>query len=1160
MKKKLLLAPAILFCCLTFLTAQTLDKRFVTTNNAVRATLQKGDTVFIGGDFTQVGMQARGIAKFTPGNTVPDTNFPQLSANNIVNATEPDGSNGFYVAGSFTNFNGIPITNNTKILHVLNDGSIDPSFGAVITDNDVYCMKKTGAILYVGGAFANIQNTNRPYLAALNAATGTLDTWTPATPDNAVEKIDASASKIFIQGSAITNIGGYNTFTHFGALRLSDGVYVNDFPTVNKTISGFAVSGSILYIGGNFDQTGVSAYGFAKLNASDAAVDADFPSTNGTVLSILPDDNGGYYIAGSFTKVANKSRSNLAHILSDGTVDASFNASVNDQVLCMAKDNNNIYIGGLFTKVTGTTRNYVAALSKTDGALKTWNPNPDSCVLTLVQSNNIIYMGGWFKNVLSVQRNYAAAVNANNTLNNWAPEPDYYVNQIIPNNDGSAFYICGGFINVKGSAHAYIVRVNNTNGNPAAWRPQPDNVVKSIALSGSTLYMTGSFSFINGSARQYLAAVNTGNNNATSFTADLNNYANSINIASGKLYVAGNYSQIKDKNISYLSRIDLASDTVDEWQPASNAYTAIVYSNGTDVIAGGNFTLMNGMHKNFMASVNLNTNKFTTWSTDGVASFNVNSILKILSVDSDIFVGGNFSYFDGFHVVNNLLAINNVTGNISHLLSQYPLGTVSQLAVYDNKFFVGGSFSNFYDLNTSANISRNNIAAYDQTNFLLSSSVYDANDSLNGMFTDVSGNLIISGNFSLLNYVSRNYLAAISLNTRKALSWNPSPDNTVNALALNGTALFVGGRFKNIGGIDRNFLASVNVNNGNINSWKADCDSTVNAMAIRSNILYAGGLFTKVKGTARKHGAAIATTGAGALKPWNPTTDDAINAINTTGNVYIGGEFTKVKSATRKYLARVNSKGKAIGWNPKPTKAVEAFASNGSTIFIGGNKFTKISGQLRNALAAYTISTNSITSFNPQLKYNNAAPQVNALALNGNILYIGTTALDEINGAARGRLAAADITNSNAVAFNPLPDSTVLTLSAGSNYLFAGGLWNSLGSNVSPAYFAVFTLDDQSVKPQIPVVNNNQQDHITVSNYQPLVYPNPAKNIVTVNFQKEITDAKISIVDVAGKMVSIKNNFSGRQLQFSVKNLTGGTYFIMIESKGKSEKSKLVIE
>jgi hypothetical protein len=1160
MIKKLLLTPAILFCCLTFLTAQTLDKRFVTTNNAVRATLQKGDTVFIGGDFTQVGMQARGIAKFTPGNTAPDINFPQLGANNIVNATEPDGNNGFYVAGSFTNFNGTSITNSTKILHVLSDGSIDPSFGAVITDNDVYCMKKTGAILYVGGAFANIQNTNRPYLAALNAANGTLDTWTPATPDNAVEKIDASASRIFIQGSGITNIGGYNTFTHFGTLRLSDGVYVNDFPTVNKTISGFAVSGSTLYIGGNFDQAGVSAYGFAKLNASDASVDADFPSTNGTVLSILPDDNGGYYIGGSFTKVANKSRSNLAHILSDGTVDVSFNASVNDQVLCMAKDNNNIYIGGCFTKVTGSTRNYVAALSKTDGSLTTWNPNPDSCVLTLVQSNNIIYMGGWFKNVLSIQRNYAAAVNANNTLNNWAPEPDYYVNQIIPNSDGSAFYICGGFINVKGSAHAYIVRVNNTNGNPAAWRPQPDNVVKSIALSGSTLYMTGSFSFINGSARRYLAAVNTTNNNATSFTADLNNYANSINIASGKLYVAGNYSQIKDINISYLSRIDLASDTVDDWLPASNAYTAVTYSNGTDVIAGGNFTLMNGMHKNFMASINLNTNKFTTWSADGVASFNVNSILKILPVDSDIFVGGNFSYFDGFHIVNNLLAINNVSGNISHLLSQYPLGTVSQLAVYDNKFMVGGSFSNFYDFNTSADINRNNIAAYDQTNYMLSSSVYDANDSLNGMFTDVSGNLIISGNFSLLNYVNRNYLAAISLNTRKALSWDPSPDNTINALALNGTALFVGGRFKNIHGIARNYLASVNINNGNINSWKADCDSAVNAMAIRSNILYAGGLFTKVKGTARKHGAAIAATGGGALKPWNPTTDDAVNAINAIGNVYIGGDFTSVKSATRKYLARVNSKGKAVGWNPKPTKAIEAFASNSNTIFIGGNKFTKISGQLRNALAAYTISNDSITSFNPQLKYNNAAPQVNALALNGNTLYIGTTALDELNGAARGRLAAADITNSNAVAFNPLPDSTVLTLSAGSNYLFAGGFWNSLGSNVSPAYFAVFTLDDQSVKPQIPLVNNIKQDHITASNYQSLVYPNPAKEIVTINFQKEITGAKISLVDVAGKMVWIKNNFIGRQLQFSVKDIAGGTYFIMIESKRESEKLKLIIQ
>jgi len=49
--------------------AQTLDKKFASTNGQVYATLQSGDSVYIGGSFTQVGLGAKGLARFKPGNT-----------------------------------------------------------------------------------------------------------------------------------------------------------------------------------------------------------------------------------------------------------------------------------------------------------------------------------------------------------------------------------------------------------------------------------------------------------------------------------------------------------------------------------------------------------------------------------------------------------------------------------------------------------------------------------------------------------------------------------------------------------------------------------------------------------------------------------------------------------------------------------------------------------------------------------------------------------------------------------------------------------------------------------------------------------------------------------------------------------------------------------
>ncbi len=1164
MRKKLLWCSLAAFYVGNSLMAQTLDRSYPTTNGAVRVIVQKNDTAYLGGEFTQLGLQAKGIARFVPGNTVPDNIFPQIGANSKVTCVESDSNGGFYVAGSFQNFNGTPITNNTKILHILSNGTIDPNFGSVTTDGDILCMKKADTVLYVGGAWTNIQGTAMPYLASLNPTTGSLRSWVPATPDNPIEKIEALNNKIFVIGRNLGNLGGYDCPTHFGAIKTSGGGFVNDFPTTNNTVSAIAVSGNLLYLGGNFNQAGPGAYGVAQLSITDGTADPDFPTTNGSVLTFLPDGSGGFYIGGNFTKVANLNRKNLAHILSDGTIDPLINVSVNNTVLCLAADANNLYFGGNFTMIGNNTRNYVAAVSKSTGALTSWAPNPDSTVNTIVAVNNTIYLGGWFTTINSTARNYAAAVDNNNVLKSWAPEPNYYVNQIIPNSNGTSLFLCGGFTTIQTLAHEYIAKVNNSTGTPATWRPQPDGVVNSIALNGATIYLGGFFAYINGTARNFLGAVDTTSNTPNSFIADLNNYPNFLNIASNKLYVAGNYSQIQGVNFSYISRIDLSTNLVDgSWNPVSNAYTATVYCDGSNVVIGGNFTLVNGIQKNYVAAINVAQNKFTNWTGAGVASFNVNTISKILPVGSDIFIGGDFNYFDGYNTIYNILSLDSNSGNISHLFTQYPLGLVSQLSIFNNKLMVGGNFNGFYNLNNGFTANRKNLAAYSQTDYSLSSNLYDANDTLNGMFTDNSGNLITSGNFSLMNTVDRNHLAAINLTSKNILSFNPSPDSTVNALAISGSSLFVGGAFKNIKATSKKFIASLNRKNGNLNaSWDAGCDSTVFALSVKGTTLYLGGLFTIVKGVSRLHAATVSTTGSASLKSsWNPSTDNVINAINTTQGIYIGGSFTKVKTLSRKNLARVKTNGDALGWAPNPNGEVSSFAGTTSTIYVGGNGFTKISGKTRNALAAYTISNNGfVSSFDAQLKYNNASPQVNALALSGNNLYIGATALDQINGASRGSLAAVNVTNNNATSFNPQPDGAVLSLSIGSGYLLAGGLWNSLGSNVSPSYFAVFNLNGQLQNQQPPVAKVEVENIQTSDVSKTVIFPNPARDMVTVDFNKTIANAKITLVNTAGNIIWLKNDFNGRQLKFEVKSLTAGNYFILVQSGSFQDKLKLIVE
>jgi hypothetical protein len=196
----LLLCLAIIGC--GQLSSQTLDKKFASTDGKVYASVQNGDTVYIGGDFTQVGIGKKGLAKFNAGSDKPDINFPELGGADKVNAMEPDGSGGFYLGGYFDSYDGLRFDTATAIIHVLSNGKIDPSFKTVGADGEVSALKKVKNRLYIGGYFQNIQGVNEPYFAALNAASGTfLQGWIPDNPGSPVLQIDANDSLVFINVS-----------------------------------------------------------------------------------------------------------------------------------------------------------------------------------------------------------------------------------------------------------------------------------------------------------------------------------------------------------------------------------------------------------------------------------------------------------------------------------------------------------------------------------------------------------------------------------------------------------------------------------------------------------------------------------------------------------------------------------------------------------------------------------------------------------------------------------------------------------------------------------------------------------------------------------------------------------------------------------------------
>jgi hypothetical protein len=89
----------------------------------------------------------------------------------------------------------------------------------------------------------------------------------------------------------------------------------------------------------------------------------------------------------------------------------------------------------------------------------------------------------------------------------------------------------------------------------------------------------------------------------------------------------------------------------------------------------------------------------------------------------------------------------------------------------------------------------------------------------------------------------------------------------------------------------------------------------------------------------------------------------------------------------------------------------------------------------------------------------------------------------------------------------------------------------------------------------VPVIGN-QQSRIAASNVN--IYPNPAQDMLNIDFGTEQVNAMIHLYSIDGKLLrSIKAN-SSSTLQLSTTDLTAGVYFVRIQNGTESSNHKFV--
>ena len=190
---------------------------FAVTDINVAAIAEIGDTMYIGGKFTQVETAAdlqrhdqRFLAAFdrTTGAWI-DTFRPTIDGNVWDLKATDDGR--LIVAGQFTNVNGEANTTAVAMLDPVT-GAVDPTWRATLrlTGSNNWALARTldiqNGLVYIGGNFTRITGSNgvesnAGQIARVSLATGNVDRTFLPNFDGVVFDIDATADRVYVAGN-----------------------------------------------------------------------------------------------------------------------------------------------------------------------------------------------------------------------------------------------------------------------------------------------------------------------------------------------------------------------------------------------------------------------------------------------------------------------------------------------------------------------------------------------------------------------------------------------------------------------------------------------------------------------------------------------------------------------------------------------------------------------------------------------------------------------------------------------------------------------------------------------------------------------------------------------------------------------------------------------
>ncbi len=665
--------------------AQTVQEKVSGFNGGAISFTNKGDTLFVGGNFSHLGNTGSAVVFNTSTNNYVN-DFPSIEGNTVtgVHTAISDGNGGWYVGGDFAVVDGV---SRKGIIHIQNDNTIDANWAIQINSvgyKVVDALHLIGDTLYVGGEFTSIGDSARKNLAAIDVVNKKVTSWNPnknnSSPNESIFSITSYNNMIFV-GGGFSSMGD-SLRKNLAVIDKSTGEILSWKCNTNRTIQKTLISNNMLYLTGNFDTVGIERRrDIAEIDIMTASPTSLNIDINGIIMS-MDKDGSILYLAGYFDTINTQQRNGLASI------------DITTSTLTNWAPLTENYMGGTAVFLWGN-KIYAAAdrvvgsllegtffvMDKTTGAIQKMDNSFDEDIYALAGYNDKVFVGGLFSVGGGVERTRLAAVKA--TTGELLDRNIHIAGKEIRKLFllGDTLYIAGEFDSVahqprKNIAAIYIPTMSVLNWNPSITLspniPFIFNGVFDMFPSGNTIYVSGDFSNVGDSVRINLAAIDKITGNATMWNpkipapTDINfpTTVKTITKYNNIIYAGGEFLKVGDSTRRKFVGIDentgLATATNFNMKGGYGVHK-LVLDNSKLYICGW-FDSLLGQYRKDIAIMDLSTGTLdNTIIQLGGNSFNF--VYDVFINGPIAYLGGNFEYINGIARLGTA-AIDKFTGNL----------------------------------------------------------------------------------------------------------------------------------------------------------------------------------------------------------------------------------------------------------------------------------------------------------------------------------------------------------------------------------------------------------------------------------------------------------------------------------------------------------------